>query len=63
MKNTYTEMIIHDKNSDEYFWTDGKDRLVITEEQAEEIIGDWELQGHFANYESRLGDNITQEWY
>jgi len=59
----FTEMIIHDKSSDEYFWTDGKVRKAVTEEQAEEIIGDWELQGHFANYAHRLHDNIEQEWY
>lgn len=59
----FTEMIIHDKSSDEYFWTDGKERKAITEEQAEEIIGDWEMQGHFANYATRLHDNIEQEWY
>lgn len=59
----FTEMIVHDKMSDEYFWTDGKDRIVITEEQADEIIGGWEMQGHFANYAIRLNDKIEQMWF
>lgn len=59
----FTEMIIHDKTSNEYFWTNGKKRVAITETQADEIIGNWEMQGHSANYASRLNDKIEQMWY
>jgi len=59
----FTEMIIHDKKSNEYFWTNGQERKAITETQADEIIGDWEMQGHFANYATYLNGKIEKEWY